>query len=82
MTVTYSGSGGHQNRWETKFEGVITNMERRYKETDSDYIRNECERYMASVPCPTCKVSRLKPESRAVKVVGRNITETTGLRII
>ncbi|MGE0685487.1 MAG: excinuclease ABC subunit UvrA, partial [Dehalococcoidia bacterium] len=82
VTVTYSGSGGHQNRWETKFEGVITNMERRYKETDSDYIRNEFERYMASVPCPSCKGSRLKPESRAVKVGGKNVTETTALSII
>ncbi len=82
VTVTYSGSGGHQNRWETKFEGVIANMERRYKETDSDYIRNEFERYMASVPCPTCKGSRLKPESRSVKVGGKNVTETTALSII
>ncbi len=82
VTVTYSGSGGHQNRWETKFEGVIANMERRYKETDSDYIRNEFERYMASVPCPSCKGSRLKPESRAVRVGGKNVTETTALSIL
>ena len=49
------GRGGHTNSWDTKFEGVITNLTRRYKETDSDYIRSEIERYMAAVPCPTCR---------------------------
>ncbi len=82
VTVTYSGSGGHTNRWETRFEGVIANMARRYRETESDYVRNEFERYMAQVPCPTCHGSRLKPESLAVRVGGKNISETTALSII
>jgi excinuclease ABC subunit A len=82
VTVTYNSSQGHTNKWETRFEGVITNLSRRYKETDSDYMRQELERYMATVPCPTCKGARLKPESRAVKVGDRNITETTALSII
>ncbi|HLF78707.1 MAG TPA: excinuclease ABC subunit UvrA [Dehalococcoidia bacterium] len=82
VTVTYAGSGGHTNRWETKFEGVISNLSRRYKETESDYMRQEFERYMASVPCPTCKGARLKPESRSVKIADKNITETTAMSII
>jgi excinuclease ABC subunit A len=82
VTVTYNNSSGHTNRWDTKFEGVITNLSRRYKETDSEYMRQEFERYMAQVPCPTCKGARLKPESRAVKVGAKNITETTALSII
>jgi excinuclease ABC subunit A len=82
VTVTYNSAHGHTNRWETRFEGVITNLSRRYKETDSDYMRQEFERYMATIPCPTCKGARLKPESRAVKVGDRNITETTALSII
>ncbi len=82
VTVIYKGSGGHTNRWETKFEGVITNMTRRYKETDSDYIRREFERYMATVPCSVCDGARLKPESRAVKAGGLTIMETTAMSIV
>ena len=61
MTVSYSGSGGHTNKWDTTFEGVIPNLQRRYKETDSDYIRAEIERYMAAVPCGACKGARTAP---------------------
>jgi len=82
VTVTYNNSSGHTNQWETRFEGVVTNLSRRYKETDSEYMRQEFERYMATVPCPTCKGARLKPESRAVRIGDKNITETTALSII
>ena len=82
VTVSYNSSQGHTNQWETRYEGVISNLSRRYKETDSDYMRQEFERYMATVTCPTCKGARLKPESRAVKVGDRNITETTAFSII
>jgi excinuclease ABC subunit A len=82
VSVRFEGRDGHHHSWETKFEGVITNLERRHKDTDSDYMRQEFERYMATVPCPTCKGARLKPESRAVKVGDRNITETTSFSII
>ncbi len=64
------------------FEGVIPNLERRYKETDSDYIRSEIERYMRIDPCETCQGKRLKPEILGIKVVGKNIAEVSGMNIV
>jgi excinuclease ABC subunit A len=63
------------------FEGVIPNLMRRFKETDSDYMRQEIERYMANRPCPTCKGERLKPESLAVTIHGRNIMAVSRLSV-
>jgi len=60
-----------------RFEGVIPNLERRYKETNSSYIRQEIEIYMAKHPCPTCEGRRLKTESLAIKVAGQSIAEVT-----
>ena len=57
------------------FEGVINNIERRYKDTSSDFARNEYESYMLESPCPECKGARLKPEYLAVTVGGKNIKE-------
>ena len=59
------------------FEGVIPNLERRYRETESEYIRSEIERYMAAKPCPACQGKRLKPEALAVTIGGRNIIDVT-----
>ncbi len=58
-----------------EFEGVINNLERRYKNTTSDYARNEIESYMTESPCPDCHGNRLKPEYLAVTVGGKNIIE-------
>ena len=63
------------------FEGVIPNIERRYRETSSDYIREQMEKYMAQQPCPTCKGNRLKKESLAVLVGGKHIGEVTALSV-
>jgi excinuclease ABC subunit A len=63
------------------FEGVVTNLERRYKETESDWARDEISRFMAETPCKTCGGKRLKPEALAVKVDGRDISEATALSI-
>ncbi|WP_071460782.1 excinuclease ABC subunit UvrA [Bacillus massilinigeriensis] len=63
------------------FEGVLRNIERRYKETSSDYIREQMEKYMAEQACPTCKGKRLKLESLSVLISGRNIGEVTALSI-
>jgi excinuclease ABC subunit A len=81
ISIKYTTSAGHQNRWDTSYEGVIPNLSRRYKETDSDYIRGEIERYMAANPCPVCKGARLKPESLAVTVAGKNIVQVTAMDV-
>ncbi len=65
------GSGTYM----VEFEGVINNLQRRYKETQSDWMREELESYMSQVPCPECHGHRLKPESLAVTVGGINIAE-------
>lgn len=59
----------------TKYEGVIPNLERRYKETDSDFIRNEIEKYMTEKICPTCAGKRLKPEFLSVLIEGKSISD-------
>lgn len=67
--------------YEGSFEGVITNLERRYRETKSEYIQEDMEQYMDMNPCPYCKGDRLKPESLAVTVGGRNIAEATKMSV-
>ncbi len=59
----------------TAFEGIVNNLERRYRETSSDWVRSEIEQYMSKVPCPDCHGKRLKPESLAVTVGGLNIAD-------
>ncbi|WP_077613956.1 excinuclease ABC subunit UvrA [Caenibacillus caldisaponilyticus] len=63
------------------FEGVVRNIERRYKETTSDFTREQMEAYMAQKPCPACKGNRLKPEAMAVYVGGKNIGEVTAMSV-
>ena len=71
---------GRRKRYEftRRFEGVIPNLERRYKETDSEWVREELERFMSVRACPTCKGARLKPEALAVRLHGKTITEVCG----
>jgi len=71
----------HHHEYRVSYEGVVPNLERRYKETESDYVRAEIERYMASQPCPACQGARLRPESLAVAVAGRSIVEVTAMSI-
>ncbi|MBQ1186554.1 MAG: excinuclease ABC subunit UvrA [Clostridia bacterium] len=68
-------------RYYSTFEGVVNNLERRYKETKSDYSRNEIETYMNECSCPECKGARLKPESLAVTVGGKSIKALCDLSI-
>ncbi|HEU4758887.1 MAG TPA: excinuclease ABC subunit UvrA, partial [Dehalococcoidia bacterium] len=82
ITIHYTGAGGHDNKWDTTYEGVIPNLQRRYRETDSDYVRGEIEKYMAENPCPDCRGARLKPESLAVTIDGRNIHDVSRLSIV
>jgi excinuclease ABC subunit A len=70
-------------RYETtkNFEGVLPNLERRWKETDSAWVREELERYQSEAPCPTCGGKRLRPEALAVKVAKLDISEATSFSI-
>ncbi|MBI2634026.1 MAG: excinuclease ABC subunit UvrA, partial [Parcubacteria group bacterium] len=63
------------------FEGVIPNLERRWKETDSEFTRAEIEKYMVKTICPTCQGRRLKPEALGVLIEGKNIADITQLTI-
>ncbi len=63
------------------FEGVIPNMERRWRETDSSWVRDELSRYQTVTTCATCGGKRLKPEALAVKIAGRDVSETADLSI-
>ncbi len=71
------GSGTYM----TEFEGVINNLERRYRETTSDWSRHDIEQYMTACPCPDCNGARLKPAPLAVTVGGKNIKEFTDMSI-
>ena len=75
--VSYRNRMGRKRSYMTSFEGIVPNLERRYKETDSDWSREKIEEYMSVRPCPECKGSRLRPESRAVKVGELAIHEFT-----
>jgi excinuclease ABC subunit A len=63
------------------FEGVITNLERRFRETDSDWAREEIARYFTDVPCDTCKGFRLKPEALCVKIADKHIGEISDMSV-
>jgi excinuclease ABC subunit A len=75
VTVRYRNRFGRMRTYTTGFEGIVPNLERRYKETDSEWVREKIEEYMSVVPCPECHGARLRPESRAVKVHGTAIHE-------
>ena len=80
VKVHYKGQRG-EGVYDVAFEGLIKNVERRYKETGSDSIKQEYETFMRITPCPSCKGQRLKPEALAVTVGDKNIHEVTSLSI-
>lgn len=76
--ITFNYDDGLRSYKTTKtFEGVIPNLQRRWKETESAWMREEIERFMSATPCPACNGYRLKPESLAVKIAGKHIGEVT-----
>ena len=79
--VTYRNRMGRRRAYMLAFEGIVTSLERRYKETDSAGQRERIEEYMSFRPCPVCKGARLKPEVLAVTVGGRNIHEFTQMSV-
>ncbi|MBR2968277.1 MAG: excinuclease ABC subunit UvrA [Clostridia bacterium] len=93
MQILLYGNGGEkleinyatrtfQGNFSSSFEGVINNLERRYRETTSDYTKQEIERYMTVVPCSSCHGKRLKNEALAVTVGGKNISEVCDMSIV
>ena len=77
--VSYRNRMGRRRSYTTAFEGIIPNLERRYRETDSDTSRERIEEYMTLRPCPECKGARLRPESRAVRVADVAIHEFSAM---
>jgi excinuclease ABC subunit A len=75
--VSYRNRYGRKRSYMTRFEGIVHNLERRYRETDSEHQREKIEEYMSVRPCPACHGARLRPESLAVKVGGLGIHELT-----
>ena len=81
LQVAYRNRFGRRRAYTTNFEGIISSLERRYKETESEWMREKIEEYMTLRPCPECRGARLRPESRAVLVAGTPIHEFTGLSV-
>ena len=81
ISVEYDHPEHGRHLYHVAWEGIINNFERRYKETNSNYIREEMERYMSMKACPVCLGARLKPESLAVLVGGKNIYQVSSYPI-
>ena len=79
--VRYRNRFGRERQYSTGFEGVVTMLERRHSETESEWSREKYEAYMREVPCPTCHGARLKPEVLAVRVGDKSIAEVCSLPI-
>ena len=78
---TYRIGLGHNRAFDTTYEGVVNNLERRHKETDSDFIRRDIERFMQEKPCHACKGMRLKPEVLAITIGAESIMDVCSLSI-
>lgn len=82
VNFTFDSKFGGLKEYKNYFEGVAVNIERRYNETNSEFMRDKLEDFMAEKPCPKCKGNRLKPEVLAVKVGGKSIIEVTDLSVV
>ena len=81
VEFVFDSKFGGRREYKAPFEGVIVNLERRYRETNSEYSREKIEEYMAEIPCPRCKGNRLKKEVLSVLIGGKNIIEVTDLSV-
>ena len=82
IVLTYASKSGRSREYRAHYEGIIPNIERRFKETESEFVREELAKYMSPRPCPTCKGARLKPEVLAVTIAGRNIREVVNYSVL
>src|SRR5690606_34285140 len=81
VTVRYTSRKGRKRQYNMRFEGVIPSLQRRMRETSSDWVREDLGQYMAARPCPECKGRRLRPEILAVTVGDRSIIDITTMSI-
>jgi excinuclease ABC subunit A len=81
QTFAYTSRGGKTWEYRSSFEGVVNNLQRRYSETSSDYVKEEIEKFMSASTCPGCHGARLKPEALAVTVGDRNLDDLTRMSI-
>jgi excinuclease ABC subunit A len=81
IPVEYSSRDGRQSSFNTSFEGIVGNLERRYQETQSEYVRGKIQEFMSDRPCPACEGKRLRPEALAVTLNDQNIVELTSLPV-
>ncbi|MBE0691272.1 MAG: excinuclease ABC subunit UvrA, partial [Anaerolineae bacterium] len=81
VTVKYTSTHGYERQYQTSLEGVIHNLMRRYRETESDYIREKIEEQMTRVPCSVCDGKRLQPYALAITIADRSIHEVSMLPI-
>jgi len=81
-TIHFNGADGRPRSWTMNWEGIITMVQRRYEQTDSDYMRWKYQSLMAERPCPTCEGARLRPESLAVKIADQSIHYVSHLPVI
>ncbi|HOW06409.1 MAG TPA: excinuclease ABC subunit UvrA [Flexilinea sp.] len=81
LNMVLTGRNDRKSTYRAPFEGVIPNLERRYNETNSDYIRDRIAEFMKETPCQVCHGKRLKPESLAVTILGKNIIDVTEMSI-
>ena len=77
VRIRYTNRDGRSSEYAARFEGAIPHLQRRYRETNSDYIRGKIESFMSTRPCLTCKGARLRPEALAITVAGLPISEIT-----
>ena len=82
LRLTYEDRRGQHRRYEIEWEGVIPRLEREYRETTSDHIKEDIERYLSERPCPVCKGRRLRPETLAVLIGERNIVDVTTMTVL
>ncbi|MDQ6857033.1 MAG: excinuclease ABC subunit UvrA, partial [Candidatus Dormibacteraeota bacterium] len=82
VRIRYVSHSGYSRSYDAGFEGVVNNLERRYRETESDWVKQEIERLMMQKPCPACNGGRLKPEYLAVTVDGMNIMDLCAHSVI
>ena len=81
QTFEYTSRGGKTWEYRASFEGVVNNLQRRYGETSSEYVKEEIEKFMSASTCPSCNGARLKPEALAVTIGARNIDDLTRMSI-